>query len=830
MTQLREQGGAPLELWEALLDEASFSLRHFWRASSVLEQLVAFPLADGSFPTTEEAEYFRRFRHLLALERHGGLLHGIQQYELDPQSFCTVPTVDVHHLEADKVVLTTAPGTSDLDLLEGPRPMKAGDLVLLVPMEAASEVGHQESLGDGERLPSNWQHPQAWLASVLSLKGNPRSGEDLRLWTRRISRFESDAEALDGDEATPPIALGRQYRLFFIAMETPLARMLSALRCLCRARLPAWSDDYEGRKPSFHYAEELRRLLVSAPAEAHASAVEAVRQMPDTPPAGEAVERLARERPWCAALTPSQREALKCALEQRLSLIQGPPGTGKTYVACAIIKAWVDRFGPLGERILAVADSNVAADNLHSRLQAFGVETVRVGHGKDVETLAGDRLWQAVRSAKVVIATCIGSGMEVLDTKGDAGHFQRVVVDECTQACEPAALVALGRGCEQTVLIGDHRQLPATVLSKLAQRDGLGVSLFERMVACGVEPTVLQEQRRMHSSIAEFPNREFYASQLVNAVDDATLGPVPGFPWPNPDCRVCFVDVSGGEAAEGRRGFSAFNASEADAVAETVRDLLDAGVQPEELCVLTAYVAQRMEILRALQDAGLRHRLPHLSVDTVDGYQGMERDLVLFSATRSNVSGTLGFLSDARRMNVMLTRARRGLIVFGNAHTLRSGAGADSRWQAWLAWAESKGAVLPFAALREQEAAGLAAPRPSAFVSDADAGAGTRPAEAFTHFPAAAAGSSAARAAAGFAEAAARATPAAAQALDLGGPGSALPASGGDAAWTPPPPPPAPQQPQSQWQRVYSEQYGRHYYWDTVTNTTQWEVPPGLSA
>merc|ERR1712014_90998 len=87
------------------------------------------------------------------------------------------------------------------------------------------------------------------------------------------------------------------------------------------------------------------------------------------------------------------------------------------------------------------------------------------------------------------------------------------------------------------------------------------------------------------------------------------------------------------------------------------------------------------------------------TVDTVDGYQGMERDIVLFSATRSNAERFLGFLADARRMNVMLTRARRGLIIFGNGDTLRHSHTADSHWSAWLNWADAKGAVIPSAAL-----------------------------------------------------------------------------------------------------------------------------------
>eukprot|EP00928_Gymnodinium_smaydae_P011301 TRINITY_DN14189_c1_g1_i2.p1 TRINITY_DN14189_c1_g1~~TRINITY_DN14189_c1_g1_i2.p1 ORF type:complete len:1146 (-),score=207.53 TRINITY_DN14189_c1_g1_i2:63-3500(-) len=757
LRELDERGGASVELWERLLDEASLSLRHYAKSSSVLEQLRHFRLANDAFPGEAEREYFVRFRHLLALERHGGMLSGINEYELDPEATCSVPVVDVHKMDGDLVVLTSTPESRVVEIVEGSRALRTSDVVLLVPLETASST--DASFGDdGMGKSTNWQHPEAWLGSVTSVKGDPRDGEEVLVGTRRLSRFSSSVERYgDGSaSALAPISLGRQYQLFRIAMETPLSRQLAALRCLCSVQLPAWSTNFEGRRPSYQYSQALRNRLLNLE--------DAVEVLASTPANADNVQEtlsyLASNSSWYPMLTPSQQSALQNALDHRLSLIQGPPGTGKTYVACAIIAAWIDFYARRGMRILAVADSNVAADNIQSRLSFFGIDSVRVGQGREgFEAVAGSQLRRAVMSAQVVVATCIGSGMPILDGKDASSHFQCVIVDECTQACEPAALVALGRCAENVVLVGDHKQLPATVLSKLAQRSGLGVSLFERMVdACGFEPTLLQEQRRMHSSISEFPNRTFYNSQLINAVSDDDLAPVPGFPWPVPDCRVCFVDVAATDSYEEKRGFSAFNAFEARAVADVLSDLLRAGVAPGEIGVLTAYLAQKREILRAIRAKGLEHVLNEVTVDTVDGYQGMERDIILFSATRSNSRGVLGFLADARRMNVMLTRAKRGLLVFGHADTLRNAEAVDSHWGAWLEWVESRGSTVSLAALRGDAASAA--------------------------FPAAAAHRDG------------------------------------------PPAPPA--APKADWTKVYSEEYGAHYFWNKATGETQWDAPLGF--
>jgi superfamily I DNA and/or RNA helicase len=282
--------------------------------------------------------------------------------------------------------------------------------------------------------------------------------------------------------------------------------------------------------------------------------------------------------------------------------------------------------------------------------------------------------------------------MEILATK-----FRRVVVDECSQATETAALCALGRGAESVVLIGDHKQLPATVLSTEAARGGLARSLFERFVDLGVaDPVVLVEQRRMHPSISHFPNQKFYGGQLVDAAEPANTAPIPGYPWAE-DCQVSFVDTSMdgeyGSAFEAKRGFSAFNQAEVTVIEATLRALIaSAAIAPHEVGVLTPYAAQKTALQNALRPLGV-------CVDTVDGWQGMERDFIVFSATRSNALGDIGFLSDPRRMNVMLTRARRGLVVVGDRGTLQK-ASRGSHWGDWLQWVDGQNAAISPAELR----------------------------------------------------------------------------------------------------------------------------------
>ncbi len=290
---------------------------------------------------------------------------------------------------------------------------------------------------------------------------------------------------------------------------------------------------------------------------------------------------------------------------------------------------------------------------------------------------------KVLKNAQVVCCTCIGSGGDILDNM----TFERVMVDEATQATEPAVLVPLTRGCRQLVLVGDHCQLPPTVLSTRAEEEGLGVPLFSRMVACGVPPFMLDTQYRMHPSISMFPSDLFYGGKLNDGVSPPERRPLQGFPWPREEFPVAFIPVDDGEEIDD--GVSKLNEKEAAAACDAVVALLNGGqCTVSDIAVVTPYAAQVRLIRRGLREL-LPKGPPFVEVSSTDGFQGREKEAVIFSAVRSNSYGAVGFVSDWRRINVSFTRARRGLIVIGNPETLRRG--DPDTFGAWLAWADAHG-------------------------------------------------------------------------------------------------------------------------------------------
>jgi predicted DNA helicase len=266
-----------------------------------------------------------------------------------------------------------------------------------------------------------------------------------------------------------------------------------------------------------------------------------------------------------------------------------------------------------------------------------------------------------LESAQVICATLTGlesRGLQdwsALQAKGRA-PFSLAVVDEATQAVEPAAYLALLKA-ERAVLAGDHLQLPPTVLSPDAQE--LSISLFERLAAAHPQAMVtLAEQHRMNEQIMRYPSDALYGGRLRAhpAVAHHALDAAP----------LELIDTAG-------RGFedetpadseSKLNAGEAELAASEVRKLLAAGVLPQDIAVISPYGAQVQKIRQLLADQ------PELEIDTVDGFQGREKEAVVVSLVRSNDAGELGFVADIRRINVALTRARKKLIVIGDSATV----------------------------------------------------------------------------------------------------------------------------------------------------------------
>nr|WP_114457697.1 MULTISPECIES: IGHMBP2 family helicase [unclassified Halanaerobium] len=291
---------------------------------------------------------------------------------------------------------------------------------------------------------------------------------------------------------------------------------------------------------------------------------------------------------------------------------------------------------------------------------------------KELEQSAVNEL---IEKADVVCTTNITAGSELLEDK----FFDLSVIDEATQSTEPSALIPYLKS-RKTILIGDHKQLPPTVLSKEVLKQGLDRSLFERfMELYGEEFSYqLKIQYRMHKKIMEFSSREFYNSNLEAAeeVAEHTLKDIGvAVDSDGSDCfadkvlfedyPVVFLDTSEMEAAE--RSLSGSNSYDNPVEAEIVLDIADKavkwGVDEKDLAVITPYKDQ--------VDLLYQHcKFENIEINTVDGFQGREKEMIIFSSVRSNSKGNIGFLRDLRRLNVALTRARRKLVFIGDINTI----------------------------------------------------------------------------------------------------------------------------------------------------------------
>ena len=442
--------------------------------------------------------------------------------------------------------------------------------------------------------------------------------------------------------------------------------------------------------------------------------------------------------PSLDGLNESQRNAVRAALERRMTLIQGPPGTGKTTTATHLLSVLAQQgSGP----ILATAESNVAVDNLLEGLLDLGVKALRIGrpvkvretlrsatldavlenhpkqeelaflqdeqrelrkslpslrgkekglmhrdinhNQREIRRLEDEMTASVLDEAEVICATTIGAGHRLLTSR----KFPIVLMDEATQATEPSSLVPIVKGCRQLVLVGDHQQLPPTVISRRAEEGGLNRSLFDRLLACGLDSIMLTTQYRMHPILREFPSARFYENRLDDGCMRDQRPPPAGFLWPDWDRPMAFVPVEGVEESD-EEGKSRYNRDEAAKVLGIVNDLLAAGdLQPEDIGVISPYNGQVRELTHLFDVAGGREPgepYAGLEIKSVDGYQGREKEVIVFSTVRANDSGEVGFLADHRRLNVAVTRAKRGLVVLGHPTTLRH----DPTWRSYLDWVD----------------------------------------------------------------------------------------------------------------------------------------------
>jgi DNA replication ATP-dependent helicase Dna2 len=476
---------------------------------------------------------------------------------------------------------------------------------------------------------------------VLASDGDPVSGA---AELARVERLEPDLVVVTADE---PLALER---LDVYPSELFTDRMLTALHDAVLTQSPGEKDILFGRRePAFAAVNET---------------------FVDNNPAQDAAVALAVGARDCA-------------------LVHGPPGTGKTYTLAKTVQALVER----GDRVLLSAFTNRAVDNALGELRDQGFdEFLRVGTESGVrEDVLPDRLEQAgdpgeraaeLRDAQVVAATTASCGSRVMREQA----FDVAVVDEAGQLTEPGTLAATTLA-DRFVLVGDHQQLPPVVRSDdgpaldraddESTRPGarLSRSLFERLVETYPDASVLLDrQYRMAQRIQAFASREFYDGRLrpaTGAVASQHLRDLPGvdveaLPAHLQD-QVAFVDPGG--QAQGNT-----NPAEAGAVDEVVRTYLDAGVEAEDVGVIAPFRAQVAEI---------GNRVPEgVTVDTVDRFQGSSEEVVVISFVATGDLSSPVF-EDYRRVNVALTRAKKALVLVGDAEALST----DETYRRMVEWA-----------------------------------------------------------------------------------------------------------------------------------------------
>ena len=430
----------------------------------------------------------------------------------------------------------------------------------------------------------------------------------------------------------------------------------------------------------------------------------------------------------------SQKEAILWGLQKNIAMIRGPPGTGKTRVAALLISTALrmsmkplsnnnennDEEVKVKPRVLAVTHSNGAADVLLEALLQMNVPAVRSGRPAsvssnvqhrtiiaisekmpevmrlrqeasnmendsqtrqaalfDVKRYISDVQEMITKSAPVVVTSCIGA-QQLLASDETGVEFPIVVLDEAAQTTEPALVCALSASkARQVILVGDTRQLPPTVTSQNSElRQTIGVSPMARLEKIGVPQFTLKEQYRMPPALLEHPSKYFYDGLVKCARDGLNeLNQLPplGFPWPNAKEPLAFINV--GKDSEVAHNFGGrSNPKEVQVIMGIVRKFILADeIDPRNISIITPY-SKQVQIMRAELSSNsiYKSQMQHIKVGTVDSFQGQETDLVIFSAVRSNQLKELGFLRDSRRLNVAITRSKRGLIIVGDQTVLRT--------------------------------------------------------------------------------------------------------------------------------------------------------------
>lgn len=421
--------------------------------------------------------------------------------------------------------------------------------------------------------------------------------------------------------------------------------------------------------------------------------------------------------PW---LNKTQEHAVNEVLWAKdVMVVHGPPGTGKTTTLVEAIYETLRREN----QVMVCAQSNMAVDWISEKLVDRGVNVLRIGNPTKVNdkmlSFTYERrfeshpdypqLWsirKAIRElrqhrkrgdenyhqkierlksrateievrinaelfgeARVVASTLIGSANRLLDGQ----KFGTLFIDEAAQAMEAACWIPI-RKATRVIFAGDHCQLPPTIKSIAAMNAGLGKTLMERIVENKPDVvTLLKTQYRMNDDIMRFSSDYFYNGELESAPQIKYRGIL------DYDIPMMWVDTAGMDCKEEFVGesFGRINKQEAELTLTTLEEYFNK-VGKERILeeridvgIISPYRAQVQYLRRLIKKK--EYFKPYrklISVNTVDGFQGQERDIILISLVRANNDGQIGFLRDLRRMNVAITRARMKLIILGDSETM----------------------------------------------------------------------------------------------------------------------------------------------------------------
>lgn len=425
--------------------------------------------------------------------------------------------------------------------------------------------------------------------------------------------------------------------------------------------------------------------------------------------------------PWLNASQEKAVNQVLCAKE--VAVVHGPPGTGKTTTLVEAVYETLHREN----QVMVSAQSNTAVDWIAEKLVDRGIPVLRIGNPTRVNdkmlAFTYERrfeahsdypeLWQIRKTiremtgrlrksgredrerlhnqltklrvratgleiridtelfteARVIACTLVGAASRVLERK----RFSSLFIDEAAQAIEAACWIAISRA-DRVILAGDHCQLPPTIKCIEAARGGLGRTLLEKVVLHKPETvSLLKIQYRMHEDIMRFPSRWFYHDELEAAPEVKYRG-ILDF-----DTPVSWIDTSELDLQEKAvaEGTGRLNTGEAELLVRELKNYMERiGIrrileEHIDFGVISPYRAQ-VHYLRHLlkKEPFFRPCRRLITVHTVDGFQGQERDVIMISLVRANEKGQIGFLRDLRRMNVAITRARMKLLIWGEAVTL----------------------------------------------------------------------------------------------------------------------------------------------------------------